>query len=127
MCRPCSRRSSPVLPITTRSSAGWTRTTPRSIRAAPIPPAGATSTRPPPDQVRSGPAGRERAASPRRGGQLPGIGRSSSSTTPDVLVPPAVEEVGATVVDVVVVLCGGAGGGGGGGAPAPPVLWGAPR
>ena len=60
-CRPCSTTSSPVFTIAVISAAGTTSTMPRSIRAAPTPPANAASTgagycaRPPsPEHARGG-------------------------------------------------------------------------
>src|SRR6185437_15714980 len=44
MCSPCISMSSPTLTIAVMSSAGATRTSPESIRAAPTPPHRATST-----------------------------------------------------------------------------------
>src|SRR5215217_757246 len=57
------RRSSPVLPTTTRSPGSWTRSSPRRNLAAPTPPASATSMASP----RSGPGAAPRIAARGRG------------------------------------------------------------
>src|SRR5215216_3099204 len=110
MASPCRRRSSPVLPTTTRSPGSWTRSSPRRNLAAPTPPASATSMASP----RSGPGAAPQDSRPavREGGQgwVDGGAGSTGAASPGPAwsgPPPPPIDPGVPVLSVGDVVGGG--------------------